>query len=116
MYASFGVGQKNSKSRSSSKSGKGRGAKPKSDLTCYNCRKVGHVKAGQGPHQKSTKKGGSAKDASGKSAKDTSGKKDELANWLAWRNLKPLLLPAHLILQRLHLDSPLSQKGGLELS
>jgi hypothetical protein len=82
MYASSGTSQKNLKSRGGGRSSKGRGAKPKSDLICYNCGKVGHVKAdcwaedgdkaGQGPHQKSVKKGGSAKDASGK--------KDELAN------------------------------------
>jgi hypothetical protein len=84
MYISSGASQKNSsgKGRGGRKSGKGKGAKPKSDITCYNCGKIGHVKAdcwaeggdktGQGPHQKSAKKGGSTKDASAK--------KDELAN------------------------------------
>lgn len=81
MYAGSGGGQKssNGKSKGGGKSGKSKTAKPKSDITCYNCGKVGHVKAdcwaeggdkaGQGPHQKSTKKG-SGKDA----------KKEESAN------------------------------------
>ena len=75
MYVSSGASQKNSsrKGRDGGKSGKGKGAKPKSDITCDNCGKPGHVKAdcwaeggnkaGQGPHQKSVKKG-SAKDRS----------------------------------------------------
>src|SRR5258708_40371315 len=64
------------------KSARGKGGRQKSDLTCYNCGKVGHIKAdcwaeggdkaGEGPHQKSVKKGGAAKDGSGK--------KDESAN------------------------------------
>jgi hypothetical protein len=81
MYADSGGGQKssNGKSKGGGKSGKSKTVKPKSDITCYNCGKVGHIKAdcwaeggdkaGQGPHQKSVKKG-SGKDA----------KKEELAN------------------------------------
>jgi hypothetical protein len=81
IYAGSGGGQKsfNGKSKGGGKLGKSKTVKPKSDITCYNCGKVGHVKvncwseggdkAGQGPHQKSVKKG-SGKDA----------KKEESAN------------------------------------
>ena len=83
MYTSSSAGQKNSSGKGGGgrKMGKGKGAKPKSDITYYNCGKPSHVKvdcwaeggdkAGQGPHQKSTKKG---------SVKDGSAKREESAN------------------------------------
>jgi hypothetical protein len=82
MYVSSGAGQKNfsGKGQGGGRSGKGKGAKPKCDITCYNCGKPGHVKAncwgeggdkaGQGPHQKFAKG----------SSKDGSAKKEESAN------------------------------------
>jgi len=117
MYVSSGASQKNSsgKGRGGGKSGKGKGAKPKSDITCYNCGKVGHVKLIVGLRAEIRLDRSTSEICEERgSTRDASAKRTSWANIATQRNPKPLLLPAHPILQKLHLGSPLSRERGLE--